>query len=88
MNLIIYLNIQMKELIKETGQTQSVSFDIIFDNDVDTEKYTTNKTFYHEVIKDYNTDDVELSDGKTYKKSELIIGTDNIRNYKIKNITN
>ena len=37
MNLIIYLNIQMKELIKETGQTQSVSFDIIFDNDVDTD---------------------------------------------------
>lgn len=105
MNLIIYLNIQMKALIKETGevkevkgiwQTQTVSFDFTFDtddvdnntDDVDnnTEKYT-NKIFYHEGSKDYNLDDVELSDGKTYKKSELIIGADNIRDYKIKNIT-
>jgi len=76
-----YLN----RVIEDGGE--NLPFDITFDNDVDTEKYT-NKTFYHEVIKDYNTDDVELSDGKTYKKSELIIGTDNIRNYKIKNITN
>lgn len=98
MNLIIYLNIQMKALIKETGEvkevksmwhTQTVSFDFTFDTDdvdTDTEKYT-NKVFYHEGSKDYNIDDVELSDGKTYKKGELIIGTDNIRDYKIKNIT-
>lgn len=99
MNLIIYLNTQMKALIKETGevkevksmwQTQTVSFDFTFDTDDvvnnDNEKYT-NKVFYHEGSKDYNLDDVELSDGKTYKKSELIIGTDNIRDFKIKNIT-
>lgn len=98
MNLIIYLNTRMKALIKKTGEvkkvksmwhTQTVSFDFTFDTDdvnTDTEKYTK-EVFYHEGSKGYNIDDVELSDGKTYKKSELIIGTNNIRDYKIKNIT-
>lgn len=34
----------------------------------------------------YNLVNFELSNGKTYKKGELIIGADNIRDYKIKNI--
>lgn len=94
MNLIIYLNIQMKALIKETGevkevkgmwQKQTISFDLTFDTDnIDDD---SEKVFYHEGSSDYNVNDVELSDGKTYKKSELIIGADNIRDYKIKNIT-
>ena len=92
------VNFRMKALIKKKGEVkevksmwhiQTVSFDFKFDTDyvdIDTEKYT-NKVFYHEGSKDYNTDYIELSDGKTYKKSELIIGADNIRDYKIKNIT-
>lgn len=67
-----------KALVKKTGETLDVksmwkSVTVSFDFTFSTD--------------DINVDEVELSDGKTYKKSDLVIGMDNIRDYKIKNIT-
>lgn len=66
----------------------TVSFEFNFEgeNSLDVEPNINKIRYEHEGSKDYPVDDVELSDGKTYKKSQLVIGIDNIREYKIKNI--
>lgn len=38
--------------------------------------------------KEFPGNEYELSDKKKYKKEELILGIDNIREYKLKNIIN
>jgi hypothetical protein len=86
-----------KALIKKTGEVLDVrsmtsiqmlemTFTYDTDTDTDTETKSSKIEFKHEGSKDYPIDDVELSDGKTYKKSELVIGVDNIREFKLKNI--
>ena len=80
-----------KALIKKTGEVLDVRsmwsvemFEMTFT--YDTETKSSKIEFKHEGSKDYPIDDVELSDRKTYKKSELVIGVDNIREFKLKNI--
>lgn len=89
--MIIYLNTMTKALIKKTGEVLDVRsmwsvemFEMTFT--YDTETKSSKIEFKHEGSKDYPIDDVELSDRKTYKKSELVIGVDNIREFKLKNI--
>jgi len=81
-----------KALVKKTGELldvksirKEVTISIEFpkDLDIDVKEQTYNLKLDNYV---YTDGDVELSDGNLYKRKDLIVGLEDIRDYKIKNI--
>jgi hypothetical protein len=83
----------MKALIKNTGELLEVksmytqlSITIDFPSEIDIESKSLGTVEYQHDGSKLDYDNVELSDGNLYKKEELVIGIENIREYKIKNL--
>jgi hypothetical protein len=83
----------MKALIKNTGELLEVksmytqlSITIDFPSEIDIESKSLGMVEYQHDCSKLDYDNVELSDGNLYKKEELVIGIENIREYKIKNL--
>jgi hypothetical protein len=81
-----------KALVKKTGELldvksirKEVTISIEFpkDLDIDVKEQTYNLKLDNDM---YTDGDVELSDGNLYKRKDLIVGLEDIRDYKIKNI--
>jgi hypothetical protein len=84
-----------KALVKKTGELldvksirKEVTISIEFpkDLDIDVKEQTYNLKLDNDVYTDGDDGDVELSDGNLYKRKDLIVGLEDIRDYKIKNI--
>jgi hypothetical protein len=60
-------------------------FEFIYIN-TEGQNFSVSSTMSMDFLTNINYNNIELSDGKLYKKEELVIGIENIREYKIKNI--
>ena len=79
-----------KALVKETGETKdSVKYiTMSFNFDLDDKQMEDIKemTFVHDSEPKEEGDYYTLDDGKTYHEKGVIVGTDEIREHKLKNI--
>ena len=84
-----------KALVKETGETHEVkdkysvkyiTASFTFELDDKQIEELKEMTFVHDSEPQEEGDYYTLDDGKTYKDKDVIVGTDEIRDHKLKNI--